>query len=221
MEGVKLVSISAADLSRLQMGRNDREYALPIAVCALVRRLEMPTESGGDHALIALLRDEMTFHALFERFVRNFYRLHLKHNEVRRERLDWHDELGCSLVPSMQTDITLVGQFPPHRRLIIDTKYSINTLAAAPHGGAKFKSENLYQLYTYLRTQEHLSDAHRSAEGMLLYPTTSHDLDEGMRVQGHHIRVATLDLSADWKDIEARLLTLVEPGSQCTVPIQL
>ncbi len=209
MEGVPLVPISSADFSRLQLGRNDRDYAVPIAICALIRRLEMPTEDVGDHALTALLRDEITFHLLFERFVRNFYRLTLQNFEVGRENLDWHDELGCSLVPSMQTDITIVERRPPCRRLIIDTKYSTTTLAATPHGGLRFKSENLYQLYAYLRTQEHRSDAHRSAEGMLLYPTTSQELNEAMIVQGHRVSVATVDLGNKWEAIEERLLALV------------
>ncbi len=52
--------------------------------------------------------NEISFHLLFERFVRNFYRFNLKDHEVKREALDWHDELGCSFVPSMQTDITIV-----------------------------------------------------------------------------------------------------------------
>jgi 5-methylcytosine-specific restriction enzyme subunit McrC len=211
MEGVQVVPISSADFSRLQIGRNDRDYALPMMICALVRRLEMPTESGGDRGLPALLRNEIVFHDLFERFVRNFYRLHLSEHEVKRETLEWHDDLGCSRVPTMRTDITLVGKLPPHQRMIIDTKYSVQTLAAAPYGVPKFKSENLYQLYAYLRTQEHRSDAHREAAGMLLYPTTAGDVDESMRVQGHIIRVATLDLSLDWKSIESRLLDLVEP----------
>lgn len=209
MEGVPLVPIALSDFGRLQLGRNDRDYAIPIAVCALVRRLEMPTEEVGDHALIALLRDDITFHLLFERFVRNFCRLNLKDYEVGRETLSWHDELGCSLVPSMQTDITIVERHPPYRRLIIDTKYSITTLAETPHGGAKFKSENLYQLYAYLRTQEQKSDAHRRAQGMLLYPTTSYELTETMSVQGHRMRVATVDLSKEWENIEARLVALV------------
>jgi 5-methylcytosine-specific restriction enzyme subunit McrC len=209
LEGIPLVPISLADFSRLQLGRNDRDYALPIAICALIRRLEMPTEEAGDHVLTALLRDEITFHSLFERFVRNFYRLTLKDHEVARQNLDWHDELGCSFVPSMQTDITIVEKLPPYRRLIIDTKYSTTTLAATPHGGAKFKSENLYQLYAYLRTQEQESEAHRCAQGMLLYPTTSKDLNEAMSVQGHRICVATVNLSKEWETIEARLLALV------------
>jgi 5-methylcytosine-specific restriction enzyme subunit McrC len=209
LEGIPLVPISLADFSRLQLGRNDRDYAVPIAICALVRRLEMPTEEAGDHALTALLRDEITFHSLFERFVRNFYRLTLQNHKVSRQILDWHDELGCSLVPSMQTDITIVERLPPYRRLIIDTKYSATTLAATPHGGAKFKSENLYQLYAYLRTQEQESEAHRYAKGMLLYPTVNQDMSEVMSVQGHRMYIATVDLSKEWETIETRLLALV------------
>jgi 5-methylcytosine-specific restriction enzyme subunit McrC len=210
LEGVPLVPISLADFSRLQLGRNDRDYAVPIAICALVRRLEMPTEKAGDDALTVLLHDEITFHLLFERFVRNFYRLNLEEDyEVKRETLKWNDDLGCDLVPSMQTDITMIEKLPPYRRLIIDTKYSIRTFAAAPHGVEKFKSENLYQLYAYLRTQEHKSEAHRWARGMLLYPTTGSDVNEAMSVQGHRIHIATVDLSKEWETIEARLLALV------------
>jgi hypothetical protein len=44
---------------------------------------------------------------------------------------------------------------------------------------------------------------------MLLYPTTSQELNETMSVQGHRIRVATVDLSKEWETIETRLLALV------------
>lgn len=77
----------------------------------------------------------------------------------------------------------------------------------------KFKSENLYQIYAYLRTQEHLSEAHREAEGMLLYPTTERSVDEAMVAQGHRIRVATLDLSQGWGEIEERLLGFIDVQS--------
>jgi len=87
---------------------------------------------------------------------------------VKPEPLEWHDKLGCSFVPGMCTDITIIRKLPPHSRLIIDTKYSVETLVATLHSAAKFKSENLYQLYAYLRTQEDQSDAHRTAGGMLL-----------------------------------------------------
>ena len=43
---------------------------------------------------------------------------------------------------------------------------------------------------------------------MLLYPTTSQDLNEIMCVQGHRMRVA-MDLSKVWETVESRLLALV------------
>jgi 5-methylcytosine-specific restriction enzyme subunit McrC len=210
LAGVSLVPIGSGDFSRLQLGRNDRDYALPIAICGLVRRLEMPTQTKGDQALTALLSDEIKFHDLFERFVRNFYHLHLARYSVEQQTLTWYDELGCKFVPRMHTDITLVEKRPPWRRVIIDTKYSVRTLVERPHGTEKFKSENLYQIYAYLRTQEHLSEAHLCAEGMLLYPTTEREIDELMKVQGHRIRIATVNLAQDWDQIETRLLALVQ-----------
>lgn len=210
MDGVELSPITGADFSRVQLGSSDRDYAVPLAICALVQRLQMPEEQVGDHAMVALLGDEITFHRLFERFVLNFYRHHLKAYDVTRESLSWHDELGCALVPRMHTDVTITGKRAPYRRLVVDTKYSIRTLAQSQHRGERFKSDNLYQIYAYLRTQEHRSDAHAAAEGMLLYPTTGRELDEAMFVQRHRIRVATVDLSRPWPEIEERLLSLVD-----------
>jgi 5-methylcytosine-specific restriction enzyme subunit McrC len=201
--------IESSDFSRLQLTRNDQDYSLPISICYLIHRLEMPTEDMGDHALKALLRDEVTFHKLFELFVCNFYRYHLTDCEVGyQKQLSWFDELNCPFMPSMQTDITLVWPEPP-RRLVIDTKYYLKTLTSSPYGSQKFKSENLYQLYTYLRTQEHRGDSFANAQGMLLYPTTNHQLTEPMLVQGHKITVATVDLAEPWENIENRLLSLV------------
>ena len=211
MEGVSIESVTRETFRRLQLGRNDKLYAIPLAICALIHRLEMPTEDEGDHAIAALLRDEITFHSLFERFVRNFWRTHLGDRfDVGAKVLSWFDELDCSLAPIMRTDISLREKVSPFRRLVVDTKYYRSALSIGMHGTARFHSNNLYQLYAYLRTQEHRSDSHRDAEGMLLYPTTSVELDEAMKVQGHRIRVATVNLARPWTEIEARLLAFLE-----------
>ena len=212
LEAVPLVPISSTDFSRLQLGRNDRDYALPLTICALVHRLEMPTENVGDQTLFALFRDEIKFHQLFERFARNFCRVHFPECHVRPETLKWPDELGCELVPAMRTDVTLTTKSLPSHRLVIDTKYYIAALSASFYGNDKFRSDNLYQLYAYLRTQEQQSPSHDVASGMLLYPTTSYELGEAMLVQGHRIQLATVDLSQQWEKIEARLLSLVASG---------
>jgi hypothetical protein len=66
---------------------------------------------------------------------------------------------------------------------------------------------------------------HRNADGMLLYGKTAHedrDLDEMMQVQGHRIRIVTLDLGQPWEKIEERLTSLVDlgwaPGSATSAP---
>ena len=208
MAGVRLNRLSSSDFSCLQLGRNDRDYALPLAICELIHRLELPSEASGDHALVALCRDEIRFERLFEAFVRNFYRLHLTGHAVGSEVLDWDDQLSCGLAPAMRTDITITERAPPHRRLVIETKFSSTTLSVGRHGAERLKSHNLYQLYAYLRTQEHRGESFRTASGLLLYPKTSHDLDTEMLVQGHRIRAATVDLGSDWEAVESKLLEL-------------
>lgn len=205
MEGVTLTRVSEADFARLQLGRSDEMYVLPLTICRLIHDLRIPAEDAGDHAVRALVRDEVNFRSLFERFVRNFWRLHAANYTVESEVLSWHDEHDNSLVPTMRTDITVTERVAPRRRLIVDTKFAKHTLVRSLHGPLRFHTDHLYQLYTYLRTQEHRGDAFRSAAGLLLYPTTNLTDDQSMRVQGHTIRVAALDLSAPWPEIEGRL----------------
>lgn len=216
MNGVALLPITSKDFSRLQLGRNDRDYALPIAICRLVHSLRMPTETAGDESLTGLLRDEITFHKLFERFVRNFYRMHLAGYDVGSEQLQWHDELGSDLVPAMFTDVSIVQRASPFRRLIVDTKYSVSTLSQSAFGTPKFKSDNLYQIYSYLRTQENRSEAHRIASGLLIYPTNGYDVFASMLVQGHRITISTIDLSKPWGEIEQRLLATASSDLQAS-----
>jgi hypothetical protein len=60
-----------------------------------------------------------------------------------------------------------------------------------------------------LRSQEHVSETLRTASGILLYPTVQWHLSEQVELQGHSIRLETLDLSEPWKVIEARLLEVI------------
>jgi len=207
MQGVTLTQISASDFSRLQLTRNDQDYFLPISICSMIHRLEMPTESVGDHALVALLRDEVAFHKLFERFVRNFCRCHLHGYEVKAENLEWPTEEKCKFMPIMQTDISLTRK-SDKMRLVIDTKYYTSLFAANRHETDKFRSGHLYQIYAYLRSQEEKGDGFKNASGMLLYPAVEQDFYETVTMQGHDISVATINLNQPWKTIESRLLQL-------------
>lgn len=208
MDGVSSMRVSVADVSTLQLGRNDAAYELPIAVCGLILGSEIPREADGDRALAALLRDQVRFSELFERFVRNFLRHTLKDAEVASEVLTWPDEAGSGFLPVMRTDVTVEWSEPP-RRLVLDTKYYGSAVVSRYGSVDKFHSTHLYQLYAYLRTQEHRGAVYQGARGMLLYPTTSSALRERMRVQGHQIEIATVDLAKPWAEIEKELLQTV------------
>ncbi|MGA7742437.1 MAG: hypothetical protein WBV96_22055 [Polyangia bacterium] len=214
MEGVTIIKVSGADFAQLQLGRSELAYRLPLKICELIYEMQMPSETEGDAFLTALVRDEMKMNELFEAFVRNFYRYHLDGHDVRSEALGWPTAEATDHMPGMVTDITISDRRPPHQRTVIDTKFYGSALGINRFGQAKFHSANLYQLYAYLRTQEGRGDSYRTARGMLIYPTTDLELDVPFHLQGHHVRIVTLNLTAPWVEIASRLLGWVVGGTE-------
>ena len=115
------------------------------------------------------------------------------------------------MLPGMNADVVLQrsGGAGKARRIIIETKFA-DVLTTNPFGKDIFKNGHLYQLYAYLQTQvgrgEALADA---AEGILLYPVVGQHIDEWAMIQGHRIRLATVDLTSTADQLRARLLGLV------------
>ena len=67
----------------------------------------------------------------------------------------------------------------------------------------------IYQMYSYLRSQEMYHDpASINAEGVLLHPAIDTDVDEGVTIQGHRIRFVTVNLARPSAEILSRLRSL-------------
>ena len=49
----------------------------------------------------------------------------------------------------------------------------------------------------------------QAVEGMLLYPTVDRELDLRYTMHGFPVRVATVNLAAEWEEVHARLLALL------------
>ncbi|MEO5365955.1 MAG: hypothetical protein H7831_06310 [Magnetococcus sp. WYHC-3] len=166
-----------------------------------------------------LLRPQRDVHwvrRLFEKGVAGFFAAVLTPAGWRIDigrRLEWQNvnlSPGIGrLLPGMRTDIML-DHLGLGRRIIIDTKFTAAILSGQ-YGQDTLRSERLYQIYAYLRSREAdgdpLSD---QASGLLLYPSMGHDMDETVRIQGHQIRFATVDLAASSRDIRQRLLHVVD-----------
>ncbi|HEX9840552.1 MAG TPA: hypothetical protein VGA72_14475 [Anaerolineales bacterium] len=211
LDGIDLIELTPDLIHRKQLGGNDRDYRLMLAICGLILQRQMPTESEGGYAFPELDRDALVLYKVFERFVANFYSIHLDGWTVAsQKRLEWHANPAANkYLPSMVPDLVLQEK-SSGQLVILDTKFTAHSLVANQWGKEVFDSSHLYQLYTYLRSQEHLSEEHRTASGILLYPAIHARFSERIELQDHLMRIESIDLTAPWQDIEGQLLRLIE-----------
>src|SRR5688572_7156039 len=210
LDSVDLIQLNYDLIRRTGLNENDRDYKLMLAICELIYQRNIPMDASVKNKLPTLNRDELTLHLIYEKFVANFYRLHLKGWRVTAQKyLTWHEAFPNPLLPTMKPDLVLEEK-STGRILILDTKFTAKSLIENQWGKVEFDSSHLYQLYTYLKTQEHVSEKHRQAVGILLYPSVSQKiLSETVQLQDMSLRVESVDLSAQWQEIEKRLIEIV------------
>ena len=180
-----------------------------LAICELLLQRLMPTETTEDHGLPALDRDALILYRVYERFVANFYKCHLADWHVACQvHFDWHASQTSKHLPAMLPDLVLRHKTQDHI-IVLDTKFTASSLTSGRGTEPVFDSSHLYQMYAYLRSQEHLSEHHRQATGILLYPAACYRLSEAVQLQGHRIRFETIDLVRPWMEIEEDLLAII------------
>lgn len=201
------IDVTAKAFSSVQLHRNNAYYRFLLQVCRLIHDNLLINEVTGDSRFRDFLRDERQMAALFEKFVRNFYRREQDEFRVRSERINWQEvdatQSDMRFLPSMKTDVSLQSA---ERKIVIDTKYYASTLQSH-YDRETIHSGNLYQLFAYLKNLQF--GEQRPIEGVLLYPTVGTSLDLQYRIQGHSVRVVTVDLDADWRETRERLLGLL------------
>lgn len=222
--GVSGAVPSRAEMASDQIGRHETADRLLISLARAVFDLVLPTETEGLHSLLKAQREDTKFRKLFERAVGNFFAAELPRDKGWRvypgKQFHWpigHASPGIDeYLPEMKTDIILKNE-QEDRLIIIDTKFT-NILTKARFGdGLRFKTGHIFQLYSYLRSQERADDARSlDSEGMLLYPAVGFDVDEATELQGHLVRFATIDLTAPTSTVVEKLrqLPLVNPLGQ-------
>ena len=197
-----------------RFGRHDKADQAMFFAAKLAFQLRVPTESEGHQKLRDYQRDEYALRQLFEKAIAGFY-------SVRFAETSWQVHAGKQLLwqiddaskgaqaifPGMKCDIVLENP-KEKRRIIIDTKF--NTIVKPGHHRTEsLRSAYLYQLYTYLRSQENSDDPlSLTSDGVLLHPSTGVDIDEYVLVQGHRMRFMTVDLGGEAPEIQRQLMTL-------------
>lgn len=203
--------IDRALFRRVRIHRNNRPYDFLMRVCEFVLEALLPDPDGRRSRFPDIVRDEQKMARVFEDFVRNFFRSEQKQFQVARDRFSWDaqatSEEAASHLPSMETDISLRSG---DRTIVIDTKYYRQALQEN-FGRSIVRSDNLYQLYAYLKNLEPKGGPDANAEGILLYPSVGGGFDFMYQMPNHFVRVTTVDLTQHWADIRTQLLSLIIP----------
>jgi 5-methylcytosine-specific restriction enzyme subunit McrC len=220
-QGVGPQRPSRSEMARDRIARHDAHDKLMVKIAELALDLVLPAEAAGDTSATRLERDEVLLRRIFERAVAGFYRheLHGEHGWLvtSQASLAWNVTSASAdfsaWLPGMNADVvldqTLLSQL--NRRVVVETKFA-DALTSSAFREEVFKSGHLYQLYAYLQTQAGRGEpAIDNSEGVLLYPVVDRNLDEFGIVQGHRIKVATVDLTMSAGGLRSRLRDIVSP----------
>jgi 5-methylcytosine-specific restriction enzyme subunit McrC len=202
---------SRAEMAADQIGRNETADLLMVNLARMAFEALIPSEQEGMTAAYKADTSPHLVRRLFEKAVANALRIELEPQgwQVRAgRRLSWPINSASSHVlsylPSMQTDIELTHH-AQKRKVVIDTKFT-HIFAATQYRDEVLKSGYLYQLYTYLRTQEDQGfEKGWTSEGMLLHPQVDGAIDEHIDLQGHRMRFKTIDLTCSGQYLETQL----------------
>ena len=203
------IHVSRSAFSRVRLHRNNRFYRFLLNVSEMVFNESFPEENNGINRFRDFFRDEGKMPRLYEKFILNFYRKKQQKYKVSSERIRWdassEDDPDLILLPTMLTDISLRS---PKRTIIIDAKYYKSTLSRH-FEKEKIHSNNLYQIFSYLKNIETNGGNDARAEGILLYPVVNNELNLNYLILDKNISVKTLNLANSWNEIETRLLQML------------
>lgn len=217
---------------QLHITRGNRSYEVLMNLCYFVLDGLILNREDGSYKMQILSEDHME--RLYEKFVLAYYRRHYGDlDEVRARQIRWKlDEdsewdaqrLGkeegkeeveknssekerglefLQFLPVMKTDITLRKG---DKILIIDTKYYQNNLQEQ-YGKKTIHSDNLYQIFAYVKNLAAQEGEKVEVSGLLLYAKTEGENvpDCGYKMSGNWIGVRTIDLGMEFEEIRGRL----------------
>jgi len=200
--------VDELDPHRIQWGnikyhRNNATYKMLVNLCYLVIAGMLLTEQAGTKKLAKYL-DDQRMHSLYEKFVLHYYRKKYPQFHASAAHIDWDIDDGIvEYLPTMKSDITLECN---GKKLIIDTKYYAHTMQMnGLYNSRTVHSNNMYQIFTYVKNLDVSKSGNVS--GVLLYAKTDEEVvpDNEYMMSGNRISVKTLDLNADFADIENQL----------------
>ncbi|MFC5284138.1 5-methylcytosine-specific restriction endonuclease system specificity protein McrC [Pedobacter alpinus] len=202
------IVIRKSIFNQIRLHRNNYHYDFILKVCQIVNEHLFIDESKGNYKFMDFTREEKAMARLFEAFVRNFYKVETDFS-VSSDSIKWQfksdNTEDLEMLPTMLTDITLQKG---NQKIILDTKYYKEAFQTR-YDKQKINSNNLYQLFSYLKNQETNSELTLNCQGILLYPSIQNDFVHSFKYENHRIRIMSINLNQDWQKIRTDLLKIV------------
>ena len=139
----------------LKFDRNNKHYDMLLYFCRLICDEYISGQNQGKKKFADI--GETVLFDLYEKFVLEFYKKHKNehsYTKVHSPVINWEinddpSNKNTNYLPRMRTDIVL-ERFS-EKQLIIDTKFYKDTITASNRSeNRKIKSENIYQIYSYI-----------------------------------------------------------------------
>lgn len=194
----------------IQFNRSNQTYRMLMAVCWLVIKGLLQTQSDGTTKVMDFLDEQRMCH-LYEKFILAYYRKNFSTQlRASASQIAWElEDEQDAFLPVMQSDITLSQG---NRVLILDAKYYTSTTQQR-YDARTLHSGNLYQIFTYVKNKDSsFGEEEHQVAGMLLYAKTDETFQlpsTTYRMSGNKIAVRTLDLNCDFAQIERQLDAIV------------
>lgn len=214
--GVSLVKNCKYQPKYDRIAYHDRQDQQMISAAYLLLNLSIPTQQIGRFSLAMPESNQYWLRQLFERALGGFYKANLNQRiwQVHTsKRLNWADTIVDSVLrsymPAMQADIILQNRLEL-KNILIDAKFT--NIVTTSHRQSKdiFKSGYLYQIYTYLRSQEFEGSRWKFSDAMFIHPAIGQAFSDCVNIQGYRIYLCTVDLSQESDVIRQRLLGLIQ-----------
>jgi 5-methylcytosine-specific restriction enzyme subunit McrC len=208
------IRVSAANFYRVRLHRNNRDYSLLLNMCEMVHRYTLPEERGRGMRFVDFNRDRKKMWKLFQRFVRNFYDKRQRTYRVNPDAFRWcvsqSPEVELFSLPGLETDIVLTSLAS---RIVIDTKFYSEPFVMR-HEKLRVRPSHLNQMFAYVQNLAARENGRRQVDGVILYAGVSGGFLQDWSLFGHKLRVAGVDLSMDWPEIDKSLLSIIDVDQQ-------
>jgi 5-methylcytosine-specific restriction enzyme subunit McrC len=191
---------------RVRLHRNNQDYRLLLSICEMIHRYALPQERG--HGMRFVDFDEGQMWKVFQQFVTNLYRKKQSLYRVNPDSFPWlvsrSPDVKHFTLPVLRTDIVLTS---PVSRIVIDTKFFEEPFDR--RYGVTVRPGHLNQMFAYMQNLAASDDRRRQVNGVILYAAVSGEFQQDWTLFGHNLRVAGVDLSNDWRQIEKSLLSII------------